>query len=94
MQYIVRTLKWVQSNKFKRKGNEKQVSTTPMVKLPRKVQEIPNLVSSTEEPKEGMKQLHTHKKLICLVNHSELDWVVVNIYESEELASVIKMLSK
>ena len=58
-----------------------------IAKLSKETQEIPSLLSATEELQEGIKMLHTHQKLVRLADRSDLGWAVVNAYESDELAS-------
>ena len=94
-QCIVKRLKRAQTYEFKCKGNEKQfefneevkdwleAASSHIAKLP-KTQEIPSLKSAAKELKEGIKALNTCQKL---VDCSDLGWVVVNAYESDELAS-------
>ena len=98
-EWVVKRLKWARSQEFKRKSNEKQfdfneevkdrveAASAHIAKLPKEMQEHPSLVSATEEVKEGMKALHTCQKLIRLADRSELGWAVVDVYESDELAS-------
>ena len=99
VQHVVKRLKRACTYEFKRKDNEKQfefnedvmdrinTATGHIAKLPTEIQEVPGMTSATEELKEGTKALHTRQKLICLVDHSDLGWMVVDAYESDELAS-------
>ena len=98
-QRVVKRLKRARAYEFRRKGNEKQfefndevkdrleAAATHITKLPKETQEIPSLLSATEELQEGIKALHTRQKLVQLADHSDLGWAVVNAYESDELAS-------
>ena len=98
-QRVVKRLKRARAYEFRRKGNEKQfefndevkdrleAAVTHIAKLPKETQEIPSLVSATEELQEGIKALHTRQKLVRLADRSDLGWAVVDAYESDELAS-------
>ena len=79
-QRVVKRLKRARAYEFRRKGNEKQfefndevkdrleAAVTHIAKLPKETQEIPSLVSATEELQEGIKALHTRQKLVRLAD--------------------------
>ena len=70
-QRVVKRLKRAWAYEFRRKGNEKQfelndevkdrleAAATHIAKLPKETQEIPSLLSATEELQEGIKALYT-----------------------------------
>ena len=98
-QRVVKRLKQARTYEFRHKGNEKQfklndevkdwleAAATHIAKLPKETQEIPSLLSATEELQEGIKVLHTRQNLVCLADRSDLGWAVVDAYKSDELAS-------
>ena len=84
---------------FKRKGNKRQflfndelkdrieAASAHLVKLkPTKEQETALKVAN-EELQEDAKTIHAWQKLIRIADCSELGWQVIEVYESDELAS-------